>query len=128
MLDTPDLPFDDLTFVTEGEAVYQVNDTVCVLKRGDAVYLPARASRKARNSGMECFAFTSSFPQARYCRCPANFILEWKVRSTLCSRNSAVRGFLIICMAVSNAKEYFSICFMSCFSRPEKNKIHISSK
>ncbi len=77
MLDTPDLPFDDLTFVTEGEAVYQVNDTVCVLKRGDAVYLPARASRKARNSGMECFAFTSSFSQARYCRCPANYILEW---------------------------------------------------
>jgi len=51
------IPFCDLTFILEGEAVYISGNDTFVLKSGDAVFLPEGSQRYALTKGMQCVAF-----------------------------------------------------------------------
>ena len=51
------IPFSDLTFVVQGEAVYWVDDVPHTVRAGEAVFIPEGKTRAARTAGMECMAF-----------------------------------------------------------------------
>lgn len=56
-LENPEIPFCDLTFILDGEAVYTSGGKSYVLRAGDAIFLPAGSERYAQTNGMQCAAF-----------------------------------------------------------------------
>ena len=51
------LPFNDLTFVLQGEAVYWLEGIPFTVHAGEAVFIPEGTVRAAKTQGMECMAF-----------------------------------------------------------------------
>lgn len=60
------IDFYDLTFVTNGEAIYYINDKSYSLKRGEGVLIPKGAIREAKTTSekpLECVAFSVEAPE-----------------------------------------------------------------
>ena len=55
------IPYYDLTYVAQGEAVYYRDGTPFHLQAGDAILLPPGVRRQAHTTGMECYAFNFSW-------------------------------------------------------------------
>lgn len=51
------IPFNDLTFILQGEAVYWLEGTPFTVHAGEAVFIPEGMMRAAKTEGMECMAF-----------------------------------------------------------------------
>ena len=60
------LPFNDLTFVLQGEAVYWLEGIPFTVHAGEAVFIPEGTVRAAKTQGMECMAF-NFFSNIRKC-------------------------------------------------------------
>lgn len=61
-LENPSIPFCDLTFILDGEAVYRSGGQVCTVRSGEAIFLPAGSDRYAQTNGMQCAAFSFTAP------------------------------------------------------------------
>lgn len=49
-LENPSIPFCDLTFILDGEAVYRSGEQVYTVHSGEAIFLPAGSDRYAQAS------------------------------------------------------------------------------
>jgi len=53
--------FNDLTFITDGQATYYSNGVKYDLTKGDVIFIPKGNTRMAMTTGMECYAFNFDY-------------------------------------------------------------------
>jgi AraC-like DNA-binding protein len=61
------IPYNDLTYLVDGEATYTVNGTDIHLKQGDIIYIPKGSQRKAATNPVNpihCYAFNFDYQYA----------------------------------------------------------------